>query len=137
GQHFPFSISLVLRRYRLAGRLLHLDLQGSGVLLPAALRKAPLHVRNRGQSRVPLAQAVLRVRFPVERGIGLRTIHIRQLLEFLRGPVVAVVVQVLAAVVVQFLQPFDFFLRPLAGFLFALTFFFFSFTRFLLPFGLL
>ena len=137
GQHFQFFIALVRRLYRLAGRLLHLDLQRSGVLLPAALREAPLHVRNRGQSRVPLAQAVLRVRFPVERGIRLRTIHVRQLLEFLRGPVVAVVVQVLAAVVVQFLQPFDFFLRPLARFLFPFALFLCSFTRFLLAFAAL
>src|SRR6267143_74013 len=137
GQHFQFIVALVRRLYSLTGRLLHFDLQRGGVFLPAALRKSPLHVRNRGQSRVPLAQAVLCVCLPVERRIRLRAVQIRQLTEFLRGPVVAVVVQVFTTVVVQFLQPFDFFLHAFAGFLFPFALFLFSFPRFLLAFALL
>src|SRR6267143_709777 len=136
-QHFQFFVALVRRLYRLAGRLLHFDLQRAGIFLPAALRKAPLQIRNGGQSCVPLAQSVLRVSLPVQRRIRLRAIHVRQLLEFRSRTVVAVLIQVLAPVVVQFLQPFDLFLRPFARFLFPLVLFVFSLFRFLLAFVLL
>jgi len=51
--------------------------------------------------------------------------------EFVRGPVVAILIQVFTAVVVQFLQPFYFFLHPLARFLFALALLLFFVSRLL------
>src|SRR5439155_3857559 len=87
--------------------------------------------------RIPLAQSVLRVSLPVQRRICLRTVHVHQLLEFCRRPVVAVFIQILTPVVVQLLQSFDLFLGPLPRFLFLFALFVFSLSCFLLAFPLL
>ncbi len=136
-EHSQFVITLVRWLYSLASRLPHFDFQSTGIFLPAALRKAPLQVRDGGQRRVPSAQAVLCIGLPIESRIRLRTVHLRQLLELRGSLVIAILVQVFAAIVVQFLQPFDFFLRTLARFLFPLAFLLLSVTGLLLAVTLL
>src|SRR5580658_3845418 len=124
---------------RLPGALPYVDLQCTRVLLPAALRKAALQVRDRCQRGIPFAQAILGVGFPVQRRVGLRAVERGEFREFRLRLVVAVFVEILAPVVVQLRHAISLFLLALALFLFAVSFlllpialFLFTITRLLL-----
>src|SRR6266481_2428371 len=106
--------------YGLSRRLAHFDFKGVDIFEPAALWETSLEVRYGGHSGFSLALFVLRIGFPIERRISLWAVHVRELLEFRFRLVVAVLVQVLAAVVVQFLQPVQPFLGTVARFLFLI-----------------
>src|SRR6266403_4765863 len=107
--------------YGLSRRLAHFDFKGVDIFEPAALWETSLEVRDGGHSGFSLALFVLRIGFPIERRISLWAVHVRELLEFRFRLVVAVLVQVLAAVVVQFLEPVQPFLGPVARFLRAVA----------------
>src|SRR5713101_3462140 len=138
GQHAKLIIFLRFRMNLLAGGLANLDLQRGEISLPAALRKAPLEFGDGGQRRVLLAQPILRISLPVESSIGLRAVHLRQLIELRFGAVVAVFVERFAAVLVQLAQAIQalllavaFFLLPVARFLFAIPLLLLAISSFL------
>ena len=87
---------------RLAGALAHFEFERAGVFLPAALWIPALEFRNASEGSVPLAQPVFCVRFPIESGIRLRAIQLRELIELGLRAVVAVFVERFAAFVVKF-----------------------------------
>src|SRR5690348_12056140 len=135
GQYFEFVVVLV-DTYRLVRRLLYLELEHTGVFRPPALRKALLEIRNRRQRGILLPEFVLGVRFPVERRVRLRPVHIGEFTEFRGGFVELVVIQRFAPVVVQFLEPLDFLLGTVTRLLLAVTFFLFTFPSFLFAIAL-
>ena len=87
---------------------------------------ALLQVSDACQRGVALAKTVFCVGFPVERGVRLRAVHVREFLEFCGSLFVAIFVQVFAAVVVQFLDSIHLFLGTVAGFLLTFTSLLFS-----------
>ena len=66
---------LAVWRNLIAGPLTDLDVERLRVLRPAALRKAFPHVREGGERIGALIQLPLRVRLPVERGVGPRAVR--------------------------------------------------------------
>jgi len=58
----------------LSGGLFHFEFESFGVFFPAALRVLAFYFRNRGQCRSFFAELVFSVGFPVESGVGLRTV---------------------------------------------------------------
>ena len=66
---------LAVWRNLIAGPLTDLDVERLRVLRPAALRKAFPHVREGGERVGALIQLPLRVRLPVERGVGPRAVR--------------------------------------------------------------
>src|SRR5882762_8775753 len=117
---------------RISRALPHFDFQRVDIFEPAALWETPLEVRDGGHSGFSLSLLILRIGLPIERCICLWAVHVRELLEFRFSLVVAILVQVLAAVVVQFLEPVQPFLRAVARFLFAIPFLLLPVARFLL-----
>src|SRR5215475_9231249 len=129
--YLQLFVALVSELYRLSAGLLNFQLEDARVFLPAALRKAFLHVGQSGQSRFAFAQAILCVGLPIESCICLRTIHLSELVEFCLSLFVALIIQSFSAVFVQFLQAVELFLFAVAGFLLTIALFLFSITSFL------
>src|ERR1700736_2286728 len=96
-------------------------------------------IRDGRQSRIPLTEAVLRISFPIEGGVGLWAVERGEFREFRFSLVVVVFVQGFATIVVQFgvaLQSFlfavAFLLLAIPLFLFAVAFLLFAIPLFLL-----
>src|SRR5690348_2179560 len=113
--------------------LLHLDLEGSRILEPAALREPLLQIRNRRQRGVSLPKLVLRIGLPIERGIRLRAVQLGELAEFVGSLVEAVFVQSFSSVAVKLVETLGSLLLAVSLFLCAVSCFFFAVTFLLFP----
>src|SRR5262249_20133859 len=116
----------------LAGGLAGFDFERFGVFLPPAGCEAALEGGDGSERGGLLALFVFGVGFPVESGVGLRTVHGHKLGEILGGLVVTILVEGFAAFVVEFLETLEAFLLALALFLLPFPRFFFAFAPFLL-----
>ncbi len=77
------------RRHGLAHRSFHLELEGEGLLEPAAVGEGLLHFLQRLQRGLQRLRLVLGERFPVERAVGLLALERGGLRERLQGLFVA------------------------------------------------
>src|ERR1700687_51072 len=139
GQHPELIIFLSFRVNGLPGGLADFKFQRVGVFLPAALWEAALDLGNVGEGGVALAETIFGVGLPIESGVGLGAMHLRQLVELGFSTLIAVFVQRFAAFVVQlgqaleaFLLTVSFFLLAVALFLLAIPGFLFAVALFLL-----
>jgi len=105
----------------ITGGLPDLNLKRGRILLPTALREAPFEFGNTGQRGISFAQAILRIRLPIERRVGLRAVQLRELIEFGFGAVVAILVKRFAAVLVKLTEPIKLLLLSIPLFLFPVA----------------
>src|SRR6266478_4661931 len=125
-------ILLSFRMNRLAGRLTHFQVQRVGISQPATLWEPVLELGNVSQRGISLAQAILRIGLPIKGRVGLRAVHLGQLVEPGFSAVIAVFIQRFAAVVIKFGQAIEPFLLAVLLFLFPVARFFFAIALFLL-----